>query len=251
MLNATSVNNRKQKQRMTPDHLFKFHCHPGLPCFTHCCQDVTIVLTPYDIIRLKNNLDISSDKFLDKYTIILPKEKRLIPLVLLQMNEEDKKCPFISSDGCKVYSDRPWACRMFPLDLADDGTFRLIIDSSLCKGLNEKTEWSIAEWLAEQGVVPYDDMNTLFSQVTQPLQAEEMKIENADIQKMIFMVLYNIDKFREFVFKSTFLDRFELSDVQIEKIKRSDPELLKFGFDWIKFGLFGQLLFKVKEKSPE
>ncbi len=69
---------------------------------------------------------------------------------------------------------------------------------------------------------------------------------------MLFMALYNIDKFRDFVFNSTFLDRFEVEEPdRIEKIKSSDEELLKFAFDWIKFGLFGEKLFWVKEPPPE
>jgi hypothetical protein len=63
------------------------------------------------------------------------------------------------------------------------------------------------------------------------------------------MALYNVDKFRDFVFKSSFLDRFELDPARIERIKRDDEELLKFGIAWRKFGLFGQTLFKVRPKA--
>jgi hypothetical protein len=68
---------------------------------------------------------------------------------------------------------------------------------------------------------------------------------------MVFMALYNIDKFRDFVFKSTFLDRFDVEKERIEKIQNSDVELLKFAVDWIKFGLFGQKLFWVKQKTSK
>ncbi|MFH1351112.1 MAG: YkgJ family cysteine cluster protein [Pseudomonadota bacterium] len=242
---------KKQKSRMDPDHPFRFHCSEGVSCFTRCCQDVTIVLTPYDVLRLKRGKGISSDEFLERYTIILPKKKRLIPLVMLKMNEEDTRCPFVTQEGCSIYEYRPWPCRMYPLDMNDDGTLDLITDDSHCFGLKEKEEWRIGEWLVEQGVVPYDEMNTLFTEITAPLQAQEMDIENPQITKMIFMALYNLDKFREFVLKSTFLDRFEVEPLRVEKIKRDDVELLKFGIDWIKFGIFGQKLFWVKEKPAE
>ena len=247
MCQINSTNNKDQIQRMDPEHVFRFNCYQGVSCFTRCCQDVSIVLTPYDVLRLKNALEISSDEFLDKYTIITPKEKRLIPLVILKMNEDDKKCPFVSQEGCYVYDNRPWPCRMYPLDMNDDGTLRFITDVTRCMGLNEKDEWKIGDWLVDQGIVLYDEMNTLFSQITTPLQAQELDIDNPDITKMIFMALYNLDKFREFVFKSTFLDRFEVDTTKAEKIKKSDTELLIFGFDWIKFGVFGQILFKVRQ----
>jgi len=201
------------------------------------------------VIRLKNALGISSEKFLDQYTILISRENRLIPLVLLKMNEEDKRCSLVTERGCTVYEDRPWPCRMYPLNIEDDGTFRLIADPSLCKGLGEEESWQISEWLVDQGVVPYDEMNNLFSSVTIPLSAQNLDIDNPHILKMVFMALYNIDKFRDFVFQSSFLNRFEVEPTRIEKIKRSDLELLKFAFDWIKFGLFGQKLFTVKEKK--
>jgi len=239
------------KERMDPEHEFKFNCSPGVSCFTRCCQDINIVLTPYDVLRLKKALSISSDEFLDKYTIILPKENRLIPLVILKMNEGDKRCPFVTKQGCTVYTDRPWPCRMYPLDMNDDGTFCTITDSSSCLGLKEEKKWRIYEWLLAQGVVPYDEINRLFSEITAPLRAQEPAIQNPDIAKMVFMALYNIDKFKEFIFESTFLDRFDVDPIRIIKIQKSDEELLKFAFDWIKFGIFGQILFKVKPKTSE
>jgi hypothetical protein len=140
---------------------------------------------------------------------------------------------------------------MYPLDMNDDGTFSLITDSTRCLGLTEKEAWRIGDWLLDQGIVPFDEMNRLFSEVTTPLSAQEMDIDNPSVSNMIFMALYNLDKFRAFVFNSTFLDRFEVDPTTIEKIKRSDIELIKFGFNWIKFGIFGQKLFKVKQKQSE
>jgi Fe-S-cluster containining protein len=240
----------RQAVRMDSEHLFRFHCFPGVSCFTQCCQDVTIVLTPYDVLRLKGALGISSGEFIEKHTHVLNKENQLIPLVMLNMREEDKKCPFVTLKGCTVYQNRPWACRMYPLDMADDGTFHLIPDSGRCKGLQESTVYQIGEWLVEQEIVPYEEMNSLLTDVIAPLKAQKLDIDNPDISKMVFMSLYNLDTFRDFVFKSTFLERFELEPILVEKIKRSDIELLKFAIDWIKFGLFGQKLFKLKQK-PE
>ena len=132
-------------ERMDADHVFQFSCSPGLTCFTQCCQDVTIVLTPYDVLRMKNGLGITADEFLDKYTLILSKEKRLIPLVLLKMGDQDKKCPLVTEKGCSIYEDRPWPCRMFPLDVNDDGTFRIIADRTRCLGLSSSEKWPISE----------------------------------------------------------------------------------------------------------
>jgi len=58
------------------------------------------------------------------------------------------------------------------------------------------------------------------------------------------MVSYNIDKFREFVFGSTFLQRFKVDAQTQEKIKNDDIELLNFGVEWLK-----EIFFK--QSSPE
>jgi len=246
MRKKTQEKKAKKPLRIDPEHVFQFRCSPGLPCFTQCCQDVNIVLTPYDVLRLKNALGISSDEFHDRHTILISKEKKLIPMVILKMEGGNKRCPFVSEAGCRVYADRPWACRMYPLDINDDGTFRLVTNPQRCKGLEQDEKWRISEWLVDQGVPVYDEMNALFAQVTNPLRTMDLDIDNPRIYKMMFMACYNIDKFREFVFKSTFLDRFDVDPTEIDKIENNDLELLKFAFDWIQFGIFGKKTFRIK-----
>jgi hypothetical protein len=34
-------------------------------------------------------------------------------------------------------------------------------------------------------------------------------------------------------------------------LQKSDEELLKFAFDWIKFGIFGQKVLRVKQQPEE
>jgi Fe-S-cluster containining protein len=239
----------KNKQRFEEVHAFQFRCHPEVSCFTNCCQDINIVLTPYDVLRMKNGLGITSEEFLDKHTIIIPKEGKLLPVVILKLNEDDKQCPFVTKDeGCKIYNDRPWPCRMYPLTMNNDGTYSLITDTSRCKGLEEDDTNKVIEWLHTQEIEEYDELNEFLSSLTIQLEAQKLNIENPQIQQMIFMSLYNIDKFRKFVFESTFLDRLEVEEDILEKIKKSDTDLLKFAFEWIKFGLFGKKVFWVKEK---
>jgi hypothetical protein len=246
-MTESGVTKQSQSQtRLDPEHVFTFTCSPGVPCFTQCCQDVTIVLTPYDVVRMKNALGIPSDEFLENYTLVIPKQNRLIPLVVLKMREDNKRCPFVGEEGCALYADRPWPCRMFPLDMNDDGTFGIIHKASLCQGLGAGEAGRISDWLVGQGVPIYDEMNRLFSQVTSPLGAQEWDIDNPRVHQMIFMALYNLDRFRAFIFQSSFLDRFDIDHVTIEKLKRSDVELLKFAFDWIKFGILGQKTLRVK-----
>lgn len=42
------------------DDKFQFRCRKGIAYFSKCCENIDILLTPYDIVRLKNRLGISS-----------------------------------------------------------------------------------------------------------------------------------------------------------------------------------------------
>jgi hypothetical protein len=56
---------------------------------------------------------------------------------------------------------------------------------------------------------------------------------------MAFMATYNLDRFREFVLHSTFLKRYKVKPDVLKKIKKDDVALMKFGFGWVKFFVWG------------
>ncbi|RKX26839.1 MAG: YkgJ family cysteine cluster protein [Candidatus Zixiibacteriota bacterium] len=245
----------KDYPKMTRDDSFTFACHPGVSCFNNCCSDVNIFLTPYDVIRLKNRLGISSQELLDKYTL-LPFDKNLTyPIILLQMSDDDDKvCPFVGKDGCQVYEDRPWACRMYPLGMGsskeDDDSlpdeFFFLLKEAVCKGFSEQKTQKVSEWLQDQGITEYNEMGEQFKNITLHPFFEDAKNLTPQKVEMFFLVCYNIDKFREFVFESTFFDRFEVDDDTKKKIKDDEIELLNFGYTWLRFALFGEKTMTVR-----
>ena len=68
-------------------------------------------------------------------------------------------------------------------------------------------------------------------------------------KKMFFLISYNIDKFKAFVFESSFLDRYDVDAETLEKIKNDEIALLKFGLGWLKDVLFKEGSFKLKKDS--
>ena len=68
---------------------------------------------------------------------------------------------------------------------------------------------------------------------------------------MVYMAAYDLDKFREFVFSSRFLDLFEMKDDVKEQIRVDDSDLLKLGLDWVNFGLFGAKTLTVRPEVLE
>ncbi len=102
---------------------FTFCCHPGVSCFTVCCQNVDLDLYPYDIIRLKRALKIDSETFVRNHTGMKKGGNPYFPTLQLRLADfgSDKKaCPFLRETGCTVYKDRPTACRTYPLERAVD-----------------------------------------------------------------------------------------------------------------------------------
>lgn len=232
----------------------QFLCHSGISCFNACCKDVNIFLTPYDIIRLKNALGISSQEFLDKYSISPFVKEQRIPVVLLKLNKVDKTCFFAGKEGCEVYFDRPRACRMYPINENPHKITKeskkpfVLIEDNFCLGHQENKEVSISEYLIDQGLAKYNEMLEYFNQIISHEKIIEGNGLNEQQIGMFHMVCYNIDKFKEFVFDSTFLDRFRIDKNDIEEIKKDNIELFKFGIKWLRFSIFGEQLFSIKTK---
>jgi hypothetical protein len=65
--------------------------------------------------------------------------------------------------------------------------------------------------------------------------------------QMFYMVSYNADAFKEFIFSSNFLNLFDIEEETITRIKSDDIELLKFACQWLKFYLFGEPALEVKD----
>ncbi|MBF0475097.1 MAG: YkgJ family cysteine cluster protein [Deltaproteobacteria bacterium] len=242
--------NWEQKKLMLEDS-FRFSCHHGVSCFTTCCRDINIFLTPYDLLRMKNQLGISSGECIDKYTEVVSGAKHIIPLLVIKMNETDKKCPFVGDKGCEIYDVRPWACRMYPIDMDQEGDFFTMDVADRCFGLNEDRQYYLSEYLEDQGLINLRDVEDSFNELTANERLRDVEVDNDAIKKMVFMATYNIDEFRRFVFGSSFLSKFDIPQTRVEKIKRNDVELLKLAFDWIKFGLLGRIVLKVKDEIVE
>ena len=226
-----------------------FCCHSRLSCFTTCCRDVNIFLSPYDILRLKKNLAMSSGDFLERHTVSLIPEPSGFPVVLLKMEEEQNSaCPFVTPQGCSVYEDRPWSCRMFPLDQdSRAGDFHFIASPSFCLGMKEEDATTVQEYLAGQRVESYEESEKLLGRIASNPRFSKANIQNPKIQEMCRMALYDLDRFRRFVLESRFLQIFYVEKEIAEKIKTDDFELLKLSFRWLEFGLVAGETLKMRE----
>ena len=237
-------------RRLEKNDRFQFRCHDGLSCFNKCCRNLNLFLYPYDVIRLKNNLNISSGDFIDRYTDVVLRPGNHFPDVLLRMADNaEQTCPYLSEQGCTVYPDRPDTCRTFPVEqgviLKEAGKPEPVYffrPPDFCEGQHETTSFTIDTWASDQDAVTYNTMTVLWSDVKSLFMNNPWGPEgpSGSRAKMAFMALYNVDSFREFVFGSSFLKRYKVKPEIQQKIKRNDAEMMKFGFAFVKVAFFGR-----------
>lgn len=243
--------------KLTMDSRIKFRCHPGVRCFTACCGNIKIILTPYDILMLTRRLQLPAHEFLQAYTEPTYLEKTDMPGVMLKMRAEDNKCPFVTPEGCTVYSDRPTACRYYPVGMADfreggskdaDGNeltadeekFFFLVKEEHCKGHEEDKIWTVGEWREDQGVDVRDEMNKKWLRLVMRRKSFGHQAHLSEqAKRMFFMASTDLGYFRRFVFESSFLKTYEIDAELVEKIKTDDIALMFFSFDYLANTLFG------------
>jgi uncharacterized protein len=229
---------------------FTFMCHAGLTCFNQCCRNLNLFLYPYDILRLKKNLNISSDRFIETHTDIVVRPGHHFPDVLLRMADNDQKtCPFLTESGCRVYPDRPHTCRAFPIehgvfyDAKTDRSRQVYFfrPPNFCQGRLETVSWTVKNWESDQAAAFYTTMTLQWAELMRLFQNDPWGGEGPGgcQGKMAFMAAYNMDAFREFILTSSFLQRYSIKPELRLKVKTDDLALLKLGMAWIKLFLFG------------
>lgn len=225
---------------------FQFKCHNGLSCWTLCCRNPGLFLTPYDILRLKKRLNVKSAEFLEKHTKTVLDPQLGLPVTRLAMGN-DGACPFVSAAGCSVYADRPTSCRIYPLGQAASSGAQgkpgehifFKVEEDYCKGWDEISVWKLEDWVLDQGATGYNVHNeALVKLAFHPALGEPGAIDERKLG-MIHMALYDLDTFRRFIFETTFLVKFAVDDETLKKIRDDDEELMRFAARWLEFSALG------------
>lgn len=223
---------------------FTFTCDETVPCFTRCCHNADMFLYPYDIIRLKQRLNMSSEAFLVAHTITAFRDNPYFPSVMLKMSEKKgHPCPFLTEKGCSVYEDRPYSCRAYPLEpaMSGDETGGVNIEAFLvrhdhCLGHGQGSDWTADQWMADQGMEIYNKYNSAWAKVAAHLRSATTfgaPGQDNPAMNMAYMASYNVDTFRRFVLKSSFRKRYQLTGARFKAVKKDDIALMRLGFDYI------------------
>lgn len=231
------------------DDSFTFSCGPGVSCFNQCCRDVNQFLYPYDILRLKRHLGVSSTEFLSRYTVTYSGDTTGLPIVAFKTSGTDgNACPFVTGEGCGVYENRPASCRIFPLARAISRSrqtgavtehFALIRDP-ICMGFQGGKTIRVRDWVAGQGLEEYNRANDrMIELISLKQQILPGPLSGPDREKFI-LACYDLDRFRSEIREGHLVEASSMDKESYDRIMTDDLALLDFGLDWVASELFGK-----------
>lgn len=243
------------------DHMIQFRCYKGIECFNACCSNIDIALTPYDILRLKQRLKLSSGDFLLQYTYPYEMEKDGMAGVKLKPVEQGSACQFMSEEGCTVYEDRPTACRYYPVGLVSmrkqdeytDQQSYALVEEPHCKGHQESRGLTIDEYRQEQGLEDYDKLSRGWRQLILKKKSSGPSVGKPSKRslQLFFMACYDLDRFREFVSSAGFQQSFAVEEGHMQQLLNDDVALLEFAYAFLLQVLFGEENIALREGAYE
>ena len=250
----------RTRRKLEANERFNFGCHRGLACYTNCCADVNILLTPLDVLGLARRLGMTTGEFIARHTLTPVTKDLHLPVLMLRMDEESgRKCPFVGAKGCTVYDDRPWSCRMYPVGMGlpparageEPKPMYVLFEDDFCHGRTELKQWTVEQWRTDQGVVAREAIEAgYYGIVSHPWFIGGRQLDPKRME-LFHTACYDLDKFREFIFGSSFLSRFELEDALVAQLRTDDESLMRFAFRWLRFALFAEPTLKVRADGPK
>lgn len=247
--------------QLTGDTVIQFRCHKGIDCFNACCRNIDIMLTPYDIIRLKQRLDISSTDFLRQYTVPFEFAKDSVAGVKFKPVEGGTACQFMTDEGCSVYEDRPTACRYYPVGLLStrrqdenfDRASYALVQEPHCHGHFEDRKLTIDEYRSEQGLEEYDEKGRLWRQQILKVKSAGPYIGRMSMtsRRFFFMASYDMDRFREFIRSEGFSTTYDIDRETMDRLLGDDLALMEFGDRMIRQIMYGENTIPMKADAMD
>lgn len=237
----------------------RFRCHRSIACFNRCCENTDIVLAPYDILRLKRRLGLTSREFIDRYTRDCALDAHGMPGLKLGHKPGGAQCVFLAPEGCTVYEDRPSACRYYPLgqmsvrrkDSAVDEEVYFVVREPHCLGHEEAHAQTIAQYRREQGLERYDEANRDWRRLILKKRSLGPAIGRPSQRsfELFFLACYDVDGFRAFVASDGFRRAFDMPEEEWARLESDDEALLAFGLRLLRQALFGERTVPVRAQA--
>ena len=246
--NHEAVSLYQQKdQSLSWDSGFRFQCHGGLDCFNRCCRTPTILLSPYDILRLKRFLGLTSREFLARYARREIEEWSNLPLIFIDpFKTEEPGCPFLGAAGCTVYAHRPAACRLFPVTMGSRMTEQGMVDHyfcrqlDYCRGFAGGREWTLESWMADQGFGEYDEGRREWLEILLKMGLKGPRGVDGARQELFAAVSYDLDQFRHELSRPEVRGAALRLGFNPEDLQTDDAALLRFSYRYLQVLFLGE-----------
>ncbi len=242
-----SVYHEVEQEGLSLSSRVKFHCHEDLSCFNQCCRRTpTIILSPYDILRLKQCLGLKSGEFLRRYTLREIEEWSNLPLVFIDpYGAKDGGCPFIGPHGCQVYDHRPAACRLFPITMGSRLTENGVVDYYFCRqldycqGFATDIEWTLESWMANQGFKEYAEGRKDWLEIMLRKGVQGPAGVDAPLQDLFATIAYDQDTLRTLLDQPGFRKACGLKGKALDYLTLDDLALLKLSYKCLRALVLG------------
>ncbi len=248
-------------QRLGLEDEFQFDCYPGMACFNQCCKNSDIQLLPYDILRLKRCQGMTSREFVSHYTLPFEMDHHGMPGLKLGNKPGSNECVFLAEKGCRVYENRPTACRYYAL--GSMGMHKagrnpvenvyFVIKEKHCLGHAELKRQTVSEYRQTQGVEMYDAMNEAWRDIVIKKRSSGPTV-GAPTERslqLFDMCSYDMDSFKDFIQTTGFRDIVDLEDSEIDGLLEDEDKCLQFSFRFLKQVLFGEKTISIKEGARD
>ena len=240
---------------------FRFRCHKDIACFNACCRNIDLLLTPYDILRLKNCLGLSSSEFVARYTLPFEMDAHGMPGLKMATKPGTTECAHLTAEGCAVYEDRPAACRYYALgsmgvrkkEASEAEDVYFVVREDHCLGHEEPHTQTVAEYRTEQGLDRYDAMNRAWRELVLKKRSAGPTVgaPSARSLQLFDMCSYDLDGFREFLQSPGFRRLVDLPEEEERALLDDEERLLEFSMRFLAQVLFGERSIPLRDGARE
>jgi hypothetical protein len=158
-------------------------------CDSNCCtKSAPIILNPYELSLICRESGMSYEDLLD---IVDTERAKGFPLVMLP---RDPACHFRTGRGCRIYSARPLACRLYPLGrVFDRGRSHIVLpERNVCAGLSQSPAKTVSDYLDEQDTALLITMADRWIEFV--TDSERLPLPDAPVTSVAFhMLVYSPD----------------------------------------------------------
>ncbi len=195
-----------------------------------CCTGMgsSIIIDPFDIWKLKNELKLSFEKLLQRGYIELNMVDGLI-LPNLKMDEKDT-CSFLDENGrCSIHKSRPGICRIFPLGrVYGDKGFKYFVQKGQCFKEKSLAKIKVRKWIDTDELIKNQEFILKWHDLIRSVGDKMIKLRNSGRGEMLNdIAMYVLNEF--FVKDFT----IEISDIGEKKSQENNSSADKYIYDTI------------------